>query len=99
MLTLLSFLAGWAEGWTASGRPDVSISWEQSADGRPKQAAWMSVQGPAAWGQLTVWESGEVAVEAMSVETGELVLSEQLAVASDYELLAIIRRLVAACEV
>lgn len=59
----------------------------------------MSVQGPAAWGQLTVWESGEVAVEAMSVETGELVLSEQLAVASDYELLAIIRRLVAACEV
>ena len=59
----------------------------------------MSVQGPAAWGQLTVWESGEVAVEAMSVEAGELVLSEQLTVESEYELSAVIRRLVAVCEV
>ena len=99
MLTWLSFLAGWVEGWTASGRPDLSIGWERSDDGRPKQAAWMSVQGPAAWGQLTVWESGEVAVEAMSVEAGELVLSEQLTVESEYELSAVIRRLVAVCEV
>jgi hypothetical protein len=99
MLTLLSFLAGWAEGWIASGRPDVAVSWEQSADDRPKQAAWIMVQGPAAWGQLTVWESGEVSVEAMGAETGDIVMSENLDVKNEQDLLGVIRRLVAACAV
>jgi hypothetical protein len=99
MLTLLSFLTGWAEGWIASGRPDMAVSWERSPQDRPKQSACVAVQGPAAWGQLTVWESGEVTVEAMSTESGALMLSEHLSVTSDEELLTIVRRFVATCEV
>lgn len=99
MITLLSFLVGWAEGWTASGRPDISVSWEQSPADRDKRSAWMAVQGPAAWGQITVWETGEVALEAISTEHGEVVLSDHLTVSGEEQLAGAIRRLIAGCEV
>ncbi len=98
MSTLLTFLAGWAEGWIASARPDITVTWEEGPANRDKRATWMAVQGPAAWGQITVWESGEVAVEAMSVDTGKLLFSEHSVVSGVEGLSPLIRKLVATCE-
>lgn len=98
MLTLLGFVAGWAEGWLASGRADLSVTWEDSPKDRDKLATWVTIQGPVAWGQLTVWDTGEVAIEAMNVESGELIISENAQVDSTELVGQLIRKLVAACE-
>jgi hypothetical protein len=98
MLTLLGFVSGWAEGWLASGRTDLTIAWEESPSDRDKLATWITVQGPAAWGQLTVWETGEVALEAMEVDSGDLIISENAQVDSTELVGRLIRKLVAACE-
>jgi hypothetical protein len=97
LVSLLTFAEGWAEGWLAAGRGDTTVRWERSPDDRPKRAVWVSVQGNAAWGQLTVWESGEVHVEAMDTETGVLVLSDDRFVGTAAALSAELRSLVARC--
>lgn len=91
-------LTGWAEGWISSGRPDVTVTWERSPSDRDKQATWLLMQGPAAWGQITLWDSGEMAVEAMDVNTGAVVLSEHISEGDEEVVLRNIRRLLTACE-
>jgi hypothetical protein len=98
MLTLLGFVAGWAEGWLASGRTDLVVAWEDSPSDRDKLATWITIQGPVAWGQLTVWETGEVTLEAMDVGSGDLIISESTRVDSTELVGQMIGRLVAACE-
>lgn len=51
-----------------------------------------------AWGQLTVWETGEVMLEAMDVGSGDLIISESTRVDSTELVGQLIRRLLAACE-
>ncbi len=98
MLTLLYYLGGWADAWSASGRTDVSLEFVMGPEDRPKRAAWIIAEGRAVAGQLTVWDTGELESEAVRVESGEQVLLESLVIESPEELGSQIRRLVSACD-
>jgi len=98
MLTLLYFLGGWADAWSASGRTDVSLEFVMGPEDRPKRAAWIIAEGRAVAGQLTVWDSGELECEAIRVDSGEQVLLESLVIESPEDLGSQIRRLISACD-
>lgn len=98
MLDLIAFLAGWAEGLSYRENLELTVRWEESDRGLPKRSAWVSIEGPSAWGQLTVWESGEVMIEAMAPGSGDLLLSEAHPAIDAEELNELLRRLVRSCE-
>ncbi len=98
MLTLLYFLGGWADAWSASGRTDVSLEFVLGPEDRPKRAAWIIAEGRAVAGQLTVWDTGELECEAVRMDSGEQVLLESLVVESPEDLGSQIRRLISACD-
>lgn len=77
---------------------DLTVAWEDSPRDRHNLATWITIQGPVAWGQLTVGETGEVVLEAMDVGSGDLIISESTRVDSTELVGQLIRRLVAACE-
>ncbi len=62
--------------WTARlDRPAVEATFTEGPADRDKRAVWTQLAGPAAHGQLTLWDSGEVEVEAYAPESLRLVLS------------------------
>lgn len=98
MLNLLSFLAGWSEAWSASGRGSPTMSFVLGEPNRPKRSATAQVEGVGVSGQITVWESGECDIEAYDHETGEPVILESLSLKSEDELGSAIRRVLNACQ-
>ena len=89
-----TYLAEWV---TQLDRPSVTADFTHGPDNRPKRAAWAMVEGPAAAGQLTVWESGEVEVEAFDPATSEPVLAESLVVHAEHELDVLLSWLLSTC--
>ena len=69
---LLSYLASWLRDY--EGPPDVMIGLERGGDPSECELGWLTGDGPAAFGNLTVWETGDVAVELYDSETAEAVL-------------------------
>lgn len=98
MLTYLYFLGGWVDAWTASGRSDVSLEFVMGPSEYPKRSAWVIAEGRSVAGQLTVWDSGEVEGEAISISTGERVLVVSDLIGTPEELGSQMRRLIAACD-
>ena len=98
MLTLLYFLAGWVEGWTASGRTSPSMTVTMGDESLPKRSAWAIIEGQNVMAQLTLWETGESEVEAYHSDTGESLFRQSTQVSTVEELRSLIRKLVAVCE-
>jgi len=97
MLTLLYFLAGWTEAWSASGNTILSMSFEMGPEERSKRAAWTVVEGPGASGQVTVWESGECQLEVYATGSGREIVNEAVQLKSAEELGSTLRRVLASC--
>ncbi|MGH2706890.1 MAG: immunity protein TriTu family protein [Actinomycetota bacterium] len=98
MLVLLYFLAGWVEGWTASGRTSPSMTITMGDENLPKRSAWAAIEGEEVMAQLTVWETGECEAEAYRIDPGEAVLRESAQISSVEELHSLLRKVVAVCE-
>jgi hypothetical protein len=98
MHVLLYFLAGWVEGWTASGRTSPSMTITMGDENLPKRSAWTRIEGNAVSAQLTLWETGECEAEAYRIDTGDAVLRESAQVSSVDELNSLLRKVVALCE-
>jgi hypothetical protein len=96
MSTIISYITGWAAGWNAAG-PPVPVELQQR--GGTKSSAWVILEGPVNAGQLTAWDTGEVDVEAYSIEAGERLLGESLQVTSEDELGRLLERLADICRV
>jgi hypothetical protein len=97
MLTLLYFLAGWVEAWSASGRTTPSMVFTMGSDDRPKRAAWAAIEGANSMGQITVWESGECDIELYDTETGKELIHESVRLGSAEDLGSALRRTLNAC--
>lgn len=83
MNTLISYIAGWTAGYNAAA-PAVQVEFHQR--GGPKPSAWIMIEGPVNAGQLTVWNTGEVEVEAYAISTSERVHAESVQLTSEGEL-------------
>jgi hypothetical protein len=61
------------------------------------ETSWLTVEGPAAFGHLTLWESGIVAVEIYEVASAETLLRSRLQVTSMAELASQLSAFVEGC--
>lgn len=91
---LLSALRRWGASREEELRADgMVVELHSSGPERDKPAGWLIVEGDAAVGQLTVWNTGEAAVECAAVQPGSVVRCEHHDLASTAELHAVIDRL------
>jgi hypothetical protein len=64
-IPFLDELRAWHDSYVADGgRRGISVEWNDDLH-EPKRAAWIVARGRSAWGQLTLWESGECETEAV----------------------------------
>lgn len=75
---MLSALRAWFDA--LQGERALGVRYEESPP-RPKRSAWIVVEGPAATGQLTVWDTGECDIEAETTFEGEVLRRETLQLA------------------
>jgi len=92
---LLSYLASWLRDY--QGPPDVMIGLERGGDPSECQLGWLTADGPSAFGNLTVWETGDVAVELYDRDTAEAVLLSRGRVNGWSELAPFVSRFVSVC--
>lgn len=78
---MLSALRDWFLALPEEAR--VGVRYEESPDDRSKRSAWIVVEGPAASGQLTLWETGECELEAEATFDDQVLLQETSTVASE----------------
>ena len=79
MPPFLDELRSWSSVYSDSGgRRSVRVEYSQNLDDGPKRAAWITVEGTQATGQLTLWESGECDTEAHGAQGPILLRSRVL---------------------
>jgi hypothetical protein len=69
---LLAYLRHWLNDY--GGPSELVMSLERSSERSECGVAWVTAEGPDAFGHLTLWESGEVAVEVYDGATGAVLL-------------------------
>lgn len=98
MLTLLDVVLAWHVGWTAGARTQPSIELTIGDVDRSKRSIWLTLQGDEVSGQLTVWDSGEMDLEAYRNVDSSAVLRESRQVDTPTEVLRAIEEVVRACQ-
>ena len=82
MSQLLEHATGWVERHRASVVDrGVELRVDRSPDGRDNPALWVDFDGNRLV-RLTLWASGEAVLAVASVETGSILLEEQLTIAN-----------------
>ena len=92
---LLGYLARWLRDY--EGPPEVVIGLESGGDPAECRLAWLTGDGPSASGNLTVWETGDVAIELYDSATADAVLLSRGRVSGWPELAPFIASFVATC--
>lgn len=82
---MLIALSDWYD--SLDGERLLGVRYEESPPGRPKRSAWVVVEGPAAVGQLTLWETGECDVEAEATFDGEVLIRRTTTISTPVEVL------------
>jgi hypothetical protein len=89
------YLEMWARDY--AGPPELMVSAARGAATSECETSWLTVEGPAAFGHLTLWESGIVAVEIYEVASAETLLRSRLQVTSMAELASQLSAFVEVC--
>jgi hypothetical protein len=89
------------ESWFRGERDDLiasgyAISMHRGSGLADKRSAWVEIESPRAAGQIIVWDSGEVDIEAVAKRDGATLLAETRTVETRAELEDAARTLVAA---
>ena len=92
-------MGGYLEKWARdyAGPPELMVSAASGAEMSECETSWLTVEGPAAFGHLTLWESGDVAMEIYEVASAETLLRSRSQVASIAELAAHLSVFVEGC--
>lgn len=69
---LVAYLQRWTNDY--AGPPELVISFEGGSERSECMVAWVTVEGPDGFGHLTLWESGELAIEVYDGDTAAAVL-------------------------
>lgn len=89
------YLEMWARDY--AGPAELMVSAESGSEMSECATSWVTVEGPAAFGHLTLWESGELAVEIYEIATAEPLLRSRFRIASIAELADHLSALVEGC--
>lgn len=92
---LLSYLDRWLVDY--SGPPELVMGLERGSEQAECAVGWLTVEGPAAFGHLTLWDSGDVAIEVYDGNTAEFLLRSRGRVSTIAGLVAHLCVLVAGC--
>lgn len=69
---LLSYLRLWLRDY--AGPPELVLSLDQGSVESECAVAWLTAEGPAGFGHLTLWDSGELAIEVYDGATAAVLL-------------------------
>ena len=89
------YLEMWARDY--AGPPELMVSAASGAAMSEYETSWLTVEGPAAFGHLTLWGSGDVAVEIYEGASAETLLRSRFQVASIAELAGHLSAFVEGC--
>ena len=84
MSAFLDAMESWARS-ISSGERGVTVTFTRGPTDRNKTAASVALESPTVLGAASVWSSGEVEVQILKIEDGQLILqvSDVLAVPGD----------------
>lgn len=92
---LLSYVDRWLADY--SGPPELMMGLERGSERSECAVVWLTAEGPAAFGHLTLWESGDIALEIYDADTAECLLLSRGRVTAIAGLAAHLGELVAGC--
>ena len=80
-----------------SGPADLVLGLELGSERSDRAVGWLTAEGPAAFGHLTLWDSGDVAIEVYDYDTAEFLLRSRGRVSTITELAAHLCAFVVSC--
>jgi len=92
---LLSYLGRWLADY--AGPPELVVGLERGSERSDCAVGWLTAEGPAAFGHLTLWDSGDVAIEVYDDDTAEFLLRSRGRVTTVAELAAHLCAFVVSC--
>ena len=92
---LLSYLDRWLADY--SGPPELVVGLERASERSDCAVGWLTAEGPTAFGHLTLWDSGDVAMEVYDDDTAEFLLRSRARVSTVAELAAHLCAFVVSC--
>lgn len=69
MLNYLDFLAGWHAGWVSGRDSQLSLELRIGTESVAKRSASIAAESPVAVGSVIVWESGELEIEVLDLQS------------------------------
>lgn len=70
----IPYAQGWLAGWGSTSDAARSLSSGSSPPERLNASYWIRFEESGLIGQITIWESGEIEVEVLSLPAGEVIV-------------------------
>ena len=68
-MNYLDFLSGWHAGWVSGRDSQLSLELRIGSESVARRSASIAAESPAAVGSVIVWESGDLEVEVVDLQS------------------------------